>query len=177
MRAPLPGEKLLPYEAPVIRIGPRIREMEMKTRIQGTPKPVAAVLVLVLAMALMLSACGTGSDAADDSTTTASAEPITLDGLTGCFEDAGQKVRKIKVSFSKQPPDAEVSGPSGSAYLWIGADEAALEKVKANERKMDYGPGVDVDNLFVQSGNALGELSADASPVYMDVLEGCLPSV
>jgi hypothetical protein len=166
---------LLPDEAPIIGIGPRMREMTMKTRIEGAPKPVAGALALLFAMALMIGACGSGS-AADDSTTTASAEPITLDGLTGCFEDAGQKVRKIKVSFSKQPPDAEVSGPSGSAYLWIGTDEAALEKVKANERKMDYGPGVDVDNLFVQSGNALAELSADASPVYMDVLESCLPT-
>jgi hypothetical protein len=153
-----------------------MREMTMKTRTKGAPKPVAGTLALLFAVALMLGACGSGSDAADDSTTTASAEPITLAGLTGCFEDAGQKVRKIDVSFSKQPPDAEVSGPSGSAYVWVGADEAALEKVKANERKMDYGPGVDVDNLFVQSGNALAELSPDASPVYMDVLEGCLPA-
>jgi hypothetical protein len=174
MRAPSAGEMLIPDEAPVIRIGPRMREIAMKTRIQ-VAKPVAGVVALVLAMALTLSACGS-SDATDESTTTASAEPITLDGLTGCFEDAAQKVRKIKVSFSKRPPDAEVSGPSGSAYLWVGADEAALEKVKKNERKMDYGPGVDVDDLFVQSGNALAELSPDASPVYMDVLEGCLPT-
>ncbi len=106
---------------------------------------------------------------------TAAAEPLTLSGLTACFEDAGENVRKIESSFSKEPPDAAVEGKSGSALLWVADDSADLEAIKANERKMDYGAGVDVDNLFVESGNAVALLSPSASPDYRAVLEECLP--
>ena len=135
-------------------------------------KRLAGPLVLALVIAGPVAGCG-GGDESDGETTTA--EPITLAGLTECFEDAGQRVREIETSFSKEPPDAAVEGKSGSAFLWVADDAAELERIKANERKMDYGEGVDVDNLFVESGNALAELSPSASPDYRAVLEECLP--
>jgi ABC-type glycerol-3-phosphate transport system substrate-binding protein len=69
-------------------------------------------------VALALGACGGGDDDDERPPT------FTVPQVTECFEAAGQKVRKVEVSFAKLPPDLGVSSQAGSANVWITDDEA-----------------------------------------------------
>jgi hypothetical protein len=122
--------------------------------------------------ALALGACGGGDDDEEPTTTTVAQ-------VTECFEAAGQKVRKVEVSFAKLPPDLDVSSQAGSANVWITDDEAGTQAVIDQEEelsKLDPADSVTpVEDEVVQSGNAIAVVGSDSSPDYRATLEECIP--
>jgi hypothetical protein len=127
------------------------------------------------ASVLALGACG-GDDEGSDENASAT---VTVSQVTHCFEDLGQKVRKVDVSFAKLPPDRGVSSQAGSANVWVTDDEAGTQAVIDQEEefaKLDPADSVTpVEDKVVQSGNAIAVVSSDSSPDYRATIEECIP--
>lgn len=150
-------------------------QRSVKTRMNTISNLRAASTLALGALALGalgLGACGGGDE--DEEPTT-----ITAAQVTECFEAAGQKVRKVEVSFAKLPPDLGVSSQAGSANVWITDDEAGTQAVIDQEEelaKLDPADSVTpVEDKVVQSGNAIAVVSSDSSPDYRPTIEECIP--
>jgi hypothetical protein len=121
--------------------------------------------------ALVFAACGGGDD-----TTDADAQTFTAADVTQCFEDAGQKVRKVEVSFAKVPPDLGVSSQAGGANVWITDDTQAVVDQAEELAKLDEAEAlIPISDRVVQSGNVIAVVDSDASPDYKATIEGCIP--
>ena len=123
--------------------------------------------------ALALGACGGGDDDDEGPTTFTAAQ------VTDCFDSAGQKVRKVEVSFAKLPPDLGISSQAGSANVWITDDEAGTQAVIDQEEelaKLDPADSVTpVEDKVVQSDNVIAVVGSDSSPDYRATIEECIP--
>ena len=156
-------------------VGAAQSQRSVKTRMNTISSLRAASTLALGALALGalgLGACGGGDE--DEEPTT-----ITAAQVTECFEAAGQKVRKVEVSFAKLPPDLGVSSQAGSANVWITDDEAGTQAVIDQEEelaKLDPADSVTpVEDKVVQSGNAIAVVSSDSSPDYRPTIEECIP--
>jgi hypothetical protein len=135
----------------------------MKTKFVAT----AAVAIAALGFA----ACGGGDDS-----TEAEAQTFTAAGVTQCFEDTGQKVRKVEVSFAKIPPDLGVSSQAGGANVWITDDTQAVVDQAEELAKLDQAEAlIPIEDRVVQSGNLIAVVDSDSSPDYRATIEGCIP--
>jgi ABC-type glycerol-3-phosphate transport system substrate-binding protein len=125
------------------------------------------------AAALTVAACGADDD---DSETTEPTTAHTLESVTACFEDAGQKVREIETSLAELPPDVDVSSQAGSADVWVADDEAGADAVVAQAEELSkLGDESLPDSEIVVSGNAVASISTASSPDYATTVEECLP--
>jgi hypothetical protein len=121
--------------------------------------------------ALVFAACGGGDD-----TTDADAQTFTAADVTQCFEDAGQKVRKVEVSFAKVPPDLGLSSQAGGANVWITDDTQAVVDQAEELAKLDEAEAlIPISDRVVQSGDVIAVVDSDASPDYKATIEGCIP--
>jgi hypothetical protein len=96
--------------------------------------------------------------------------------VTDCLEGAGQKVRKVEVSFAKIPPDLGVSSQAGGANIWITDDTQAVVDQTEELAKLDEAESlIPIEDRVVQSGNLIAVVDSDASPDYRATIEGCIP--
>jgi hypothetical protein len=125
----------------------------------------------VVTAALGFAACGGGDETADAESQTFSAADVTQ-----CFEDAGQKVREVEVSFAKIPPDLSVSNQAGGANVWITGDTQAVIAQAEELAKLDEAEAlIPISDRVVESGNVIAVVDSDASPDYEATIEGCIP--
>ena len=121
--------------------------------------------------AMGIAACGGGDDS-----TEAETQSFTAADVTQCFEDAGEKVRKVEVSFAKIPPDLGIDSQAGSANVWITDDTQAVVDQEEELSKLDQAEAlIPVEDRVVQSGNVIAVVSSDSSPDYKATIEGCIP--
>jgi hypothetical protein len=143
----------------------------------GNSRPWTARMLALAALAagaLAIGACGGGDDDSEEGSA-----PVTVSQVSDCFENAGQRVREIEVSFAKLPPDIDVSSQAGSANVWVTADEAGTQAVIDQEEefaKLDPADSVTpVEDKVVQSGNAIAVIGSESSPDYRATIEECIP--
>jgi ABC-type glycerol-3-phosphate transport system substrate-binding protein len=146
--------------------------MNANPNTRGAKRLVLATLVVA---GLALASCGGDDEGSGER----SSETVTVSQVTECFEDAGQKVREVDVSFAKLPPDIDVSSRAGSADVWVVDDEAGTQAVIDQEEelaRLDPAASVTpVEDKVVQSGNAIAVVSSDSSPDYRATIEECIP--
>lgn len=141
------------------------------------PGRTRTALATALATALVITGLGIAACGGDDDSETDDAPTThTLADVRACFEDEGQKIREIEVSFAKVPPDIDVSSKAGSADIWVRSDgAAATEVVEQHEGLSDLGDPSLPESDIVVSGNAVATISSTSSPDYRAVVESCLP--
>ena len=131
---------------------------------------------IALAASAVFAAFGIAACGGDDSDDSEALPAHTLTDVRACFEDEGQKVRDVEVSFAKIPPDIGVSSKAGSANVWVRPDaDGAQEVVAQAESLSDLGDQSLPDSEIAVSGNAVATISSSSSPDYAEVVETCLP--
>jgi ABC-type glycerol-3-phosphate transport system substrate-binding protein len=133
--------------------------------------PRARLTAALAVTAVALAACG-----GDDESSADEAPPShTVADVRACFEEAGEQVHEIEISFVKIPPDIGVASKAGSADVWVTDDEAELEKVIAQgEELAQLGDPSGPQSELLVSGNAAASVGS-SKPEYRSVVEECLP--
>lgn len=129
-----------------------------------------SIAALAVISVVGLGACG------GDSEESAEAPPShTIADVRACFEEAGEQVHEIEISFVKIPPDLGVASKAGSADVWVTDDEAELDKVVAQSEELSQlGDESLPESELVVSGNAVATVGS-SKPEYRSVVEECLP--